>query len=895
MIEAFMKMEIKSRWVIGLGAALVLAHGGAFAATDDLSTTLSKGLFEEEANHNLPAAIRTYQSVIDRFDTDRKLAATAIFRLGECYRKQGSTNEANAQYQRILREFADQAPVVALSRQNLAATGITQAALAPVEKVTEYNQTCALLERQRKRLKELLVQFTPSSSFVKDIQTQINESQQHKEQLEASYPGLIGTNPDRNDSEKSANGSDTSETTRVEAIIRYSPDLINAPDQNGETLLQSHAAHGDLDTIRLLLDHGAAVNGTKQPGLTPLAYAAGNGHKAAVDLLLSKGAKPALATESGVTPLHLAVLKGYELVAKDLIEAGAPIDAQVSKTVNYGVFNLSYRLEPGQTPLQIACQQGYRSLADLLISKGADVNSPTSSPPLYFAVISQDQGLAKALLAARADPNAGAAAALKAAAGIGDVSMLDLLLAHASHPDLNGCLEAAISRKQPATVKELIGRKADPNGKVPAGLPASPYPGGTPFIFLALSDLPTLTAVLDGGANPNVREPAGDSPLERAMRIGANSEQALELLLAHGADPNEVDPRNGFTVLHRAAADGYLGVMKLLLKHGAKVDVRSNSTGVTPLHLAVQSGRQEVVALLLDAGADPNIRDQSGETPLDLAKRFNAPVPVKFLADLLRQHGASDDLPNFDRIEVRRFPNYISTIFSRATNELNRYSLLELLAVHYGFVSAALSSNPGPQYGNGYSGLSHTIASSLSFPNLDKIEIRRPNADGKGWSRIAVSAESILQNGDCSKDVWLQWGDQVEIPEADHPLDEPWRGFSVTVFTNLQNCVTRHVEFIIKGEGTNLIMKPAWPMPRRTPAFRDPPPFDYVPPRFCIVPALDSSGLLRTSSDLSHVKVRRHNPATGEDWERVFDCSGSVPLPNLWLRDGDVVDVPDKP
>src|SRR5690348_19582 len=213
MTEAFMKTEIKSKWVVGLAAVLLFAQSSALAATDDLSTTLSKGLFEEEANHNLGAAIRTYQSVIDRFDTDRKLAATAIFRLGECYRKQGSTNEANAQYQRILREFADQAPLVALSRQNLAASGIAPTTLAPAEKAAEYNQTCALLENQRKKLKDLLVQFTPTSSFVKAVQKDIDETQRRKEQLEAGCPALIGTYPERGQGEKLANVSDNGETT----------------------------------------------------------------------------------------------------------------------------------------------------------------------------------------------------------------------------------------------------------------------------------------------------------------------------------------------------------------------------------------------------------------------------------------------------------------------------------------------------------------------------------------------------------------------------------------------------------------------------------------------------------------------------------------------------------
>ena len=80
----------------------------ARSATNDLNAALQKGLFEEEANHNYAAAIETYQSVINRFDEDRKLVATAIFRVGEIYRKQGKTNEANAQYERVAREFPDQ-------------------------------------------------------------------------------------------------------------------------------------------------------------------------------------------------------------------------------------------------------------------------------------------------------------------------------------------------------------------------------------------------------------------------------------------------------------------------------------------------------------------------------------------------------------------------------------------------------------------------------------------------------------------------------------------------------------------------------------------------------------------------------------------------------------------
>src|SRR5712692_2868932 len=98
------------------------------SAAEGVNELLQKGLFEEEANHNLDAAIKAYQSVITQQDDQRKLAATAVFRLGECYRKLGRTNEATAQYERILRDFADQPSLAALSRQYLGETAPSQPA-----------------------------------------------------------------------------------------------------------------------------------------------------------------------------------------------------------------------------------------------------------------------------------------------------------------------------------------------------------------------------------------------------------------------------------------------------------------------------------------------------------------------------------------------------------------------------------------------------------------------------------------------------------------------------------------------------------------------------------------------------------------------------------------------
>ena len=87
---------------------------------EDLGDLLRKGLFEEEANQNLNAAVKNYEAVVSALDHQRTLAALAIFRLGECYRKLTQTNEAIRNYERIVQEFSDQTNLTQLSKKALA-------------------------------------------------------------------------------------------------------------------------------------------------------------------------------------------------------------------------------------------------------------------------------------------------------------------------------------------------------------------------------------------------------------------------------------------------------------------------------------------------------------------------------------------------------------------------------------------------------------------------------------------------------------------------------------------------------------------------------------------------------------------------------------------------------
>ena len=55
------------------------------------------------------------------------------------------------------------------------------------------------------------------------------------------------------------------------------------------------------------------------------------------------------------------------------------------------------------------------------------------------------------------------------------------------------------------------------------------------------------------------------------------------------------------------------------------------------------------------------------------------------------------------------------------------------------------------------------------------------------------------------------------------------------------------------------------------------------------------SARLLSTSDLTRVKVRRVDPATGRPREWVFNEQDVDPVNDLWLQDGDVIEVPEKP
>jgi ankyrin repeat protein len=114
------------------------------------------------------------------------------------------------------------------------------------------------------------------------------------------------------------------------------------------------------------------------------------------------------------------------------------------------------------------------------------------------------------------------------------------------------------------------------------------------------SPLAFVHELLEAGADPNADEGDGFPPLIAAFDRDRSDDrrELLELLLAHGADVDR-HGMNDYTALHLAAGRGDLSVVDLLLEHGADPNEITRIDDMeTPLELAIAGNHRVVVERL---------------------------------------------------------------------------------------------------------------------------------------------------------------------------------------------------------------------------------------------------------------------------------------------------------
>ncbi|MEO1083397.1 MAG: ankyrin repeat domain-containing protein [Acidobacteriota bacterium] len=222
-----------------------------------------------------------------------------------------------------------------------------------------------------------------------------------------------------------------------------------------------------------------------------------------------------------------------------------------------------------------------------------------------------------------------------------------------------------------------------------ADLEARDQYGSTPLLVAVGHGADGLVGwLLDRGAEIHVEDEHGDTPLREAVERGhiaiaerllkagalpidvltpaaaAGSEPMIELLLRHGADPNEESDLVE-APLHAAARYGQVAAVGLLLHAGARADT-VNPYGETALHLAAASrGPIAILARLAElAGVDPV--DQYGQTPLFAAAEvvhreaveallaLGADASVRSRSKATVLHAFFEDLDAFDTEDAAR-------------------------------------------------------------------------------------------------------------------------------------------------------------------------------------------------------------------------------------------------
>lgn len=519
------------RWLV-MGALAWMGLSPALPAEDGaVVEAMREALYAEEVKGDVAAALKAYEAVTARFEEQRDLAATALFRQGECLRKLDRPQEAAAVYRKLLTLFPDKERLVRLSRENLGALG--QPVSEPVG-ASGVAGPPAIPDDERKELARVQAMAANSPDLL--------FSEKDNAFLAAADKGYL-TVLEWFLNEQAANVKphlDRAAQAAVKAGQLKAGERLLAAGASTQRLLDLALQFQRWSVVRLLLDSKADVAAVGETTANPWVVRrdqqgnqqAGRIHGPA--LLLALG---------GVVAAPLDILT-------ELLKAGADPNHTGTVRANSG------ESEP-VSALALAVRAGHSvDVVRLLLDAKADVNALVGDParsPLMLALEQEPSQPSDDLVQALLD--GGADWATRAGDG-------------------HTALHSAVGWGRARWVEAAIKAGVDVN--------APSEDGVTPLILAQQRHMGhrAVPALVRAGAKIESNHPKIGNPLAGACGVWSRtdeSHQALEILLQAGADSNAAGQgqRNGQSLRPLAAALWewdlpWLGAVEVLLKHGAR-------------------------------------------------------------------------------------------------------------------------------------------------------------------------------------------------------------------------------------------------------------------------------------------------------------------------------------
>jgi ankyrin repeat protein len=345
-------------------------------------------------------------------------------------------------------------------------------------------------------------------------------------------------------------------------------------DKDGTTpfhLAALYPTETDPQFLSLMLENEKKIeiDGRNKMGLTALHMAMTTSNVTAARLLLSKGANPNVADQLGSTPLNLAVLSAKNMDIVELLVNHPDVDVNYYDKLGAQAIFYAVTIQHGLS------EEIGNLLMEKMASKAERSNPETKTIATlvdsfkenirYLLEKGQDTTTTKGAIT---EGENGANALHVAAADEETTDLIDAILETRKF-DINGVdsdgrtpLHHAISgTNREINARHLLEKGADPtirNNK-----------GDTPFHLAAqfLTDTHVLGLMLGNEIKIDIDEKNNDGETALHLAIDKSNVTAVRLLLSNGANPNVAD-KDGDTPLHWAAHYAKdMDIVDLLLNH----------------------------------------------------------------------------------------------------------------------------------------------------------------------------------------------------------------------------------------------------------------------------------------------------------------------------------------